>query len=76
MAGKDKGRNHTLVIVPRAHFGKYHQMPFADLLAAAERGEDGLTVSDAHSYGSAFFREGDKGGPLEGKSSLYFQGWV
>lgn len=69
-------RNHRLVVVPRAHYGKYLALPFADLLAAAERGEDGLRIAGSNDYGDAYFREGDRGGMLEGKSSLYFQGWV
>jgi hypothetical protein len=47
VADDGKFRNHTLVRVPRAHFGKYNQMPFADVLAAAERGDDGLSLTDA-----------------------------
>lgn len=73
---------YKLVHVPRAHYGKYvglfnaKEMDFAGLVAAAERGDDGLSVTDSDNFGGAFFREGDSGGMLEGRASLFFQGWV
>lgn len=69
-------RVHRLIVVPRAHYAKYHPLPYAEVLAAAERGDDGLTVTNSKDYGAAYFREGDKGGMLEGRASLFFQGWV
>lgn len=67
---------HRLVVIPRAHIGKYRDMSFAELEQAAERGDDGLRFSDSSNYGEAYYRAGDPGGMLEGRPSLYFQGWV
>jgi len=72
---KKAAPRHQLVRIPRAVYAKYHQLPWAELKAAAERGDDGLALSDSDSYGFAWMREGDKGGMLEGKSSLFCQGW-
>lgn len=67
---------HVLVEVPRAVLTKYRDYSWAALLEAAERGDDGLSVTDSKKFGVSYFREGDKGGLLEGKPSLFCQGWV
>jgi len=65
----------VLVKVPRASFGKYSRVPFAELLAAAERGEDGLSVTDNTTERDyAYFHDGE-GRFLKGKSCLLIQGW-
>lgn len=69
-------RIHVLVQCPRVVWGKYSDMPWKDVVAAAERGDDGLTITDSKKYGYAFLREGDKGGILEDKTSLYHQAWL
>lgn len=70
--------DHELVYVPRAVHAKYAQMPYADLVAAAKRGDDGMFLTSAKNYGGSYWRKADKGGVLEsqGNTSLYFQGWI
>lgn len=44
MDGADLIFRSLYAVVPRRVIEKYHHEPWADVLAAAERGEDGLTV--------------------------------
>jgi hypothetical protein len=69
---------HELVSVPRAMLSKYQHAPWAELRAAAERGDDGLSLTNDSAFGYSYFRAPDKGGLLDrdGASSLFCQGWV
>ena len=75
-----------LVCVPRAVFAAYWPLSWIDVLAAAERGLDGLTIESdppRHWLGHpgepnprpnvAFLREGD--GNWKGRTCLYQQNW-
>jgi hypothetical protein len=64
-----------MVYIPRAVYPKYAELPWDELVAAAERGDEGVR-----------FREGEDGyalmrgaapheSSLQGKSLLWFQGW-
>lgn len=65
-----------LVRVPRALHPKYAAMPWAEVLAAAERGDDGLEITDTKNFGFSYFRKGDRGGMLADRPTLFFQGWI
>lgn len=73
----------VLVCVPRAVCERYWSLPWAEVIAAAEKGSDGITVERDLPFryigrmnernprpDVAFLREGDKG-----RTFLYQQNW-
>lgn len=69
---------HELIEIPRALLTKYQHMPYAEMRAAAERGDDGLRIVSSGGFGFSYYRKPDKGGMLDGDgaASLFCQGWV
>lgn len=78
---------YQLIRVPQDCAGRYAGLTWSELVAVAESGTDGLLLTHASEYpknyfnhitkpdGFAYFREGDRRGLLEGRASLFFQGF-